>query len=93
MKYVASVRDKMTKKLMIIEQDYNRKSDFYKDLRDNDYSVRFITTPEKFDEDCEKWHERNELNKRVRKNIYAMDKAHAEKLNMSVTEYRKWFNN
>lgn len=89
-KYIASVRDKETKKLQLIEREYNRKSDFYNDLRNNGYSVRFITTEEKFDEDCEKWHEKNELCKRIHKNIYASDKMHAEKMNMTVTQYRAW---
>lgn len=89
-KYIASVRDKETKKLQLIEREYDRKSDFYNDLRNNGYSVRFITTEEKFDEDCEKWHEKNELCKRIRKNIYASDKMHAEKMNMTVTQYRAW---
>lgn len=89
-KYIASVRDKETKKLQLMEREYDRKSDFYNDLRNNGYSVRFITTEEKFDEDCEKWHEKNELCKRIRKNIYASDKMHAEKMNMTVTQYRAW---
>ena len=89
-KYIASVRDKETKKLQLIEREYDRKSDFYNDLRNNGYSVRFITTEEKFDEDCEKWHEKNELCKRIHKDIYASDKMHAEKMNMTVTQYRAW---
>lgn len=91
-KYIASVRDKETKKLMIIESEYDRKSDFYVDLRNNGYSVRFITTEEKFDEDCEKWHERNETSKRFHKAVYASYKEFAEKMNMSVAEYRAWLN-
>ena len=90
MLYIASVRDKETKKLQLIEREYNRKSDFYNDLRNNGYSVRFITTEEKFDEDCEKWHEKNELSKRYHNAIYASDKMHAEKMNMTVAEYRAW---
>ena len=56
--YIASVRDKETKELQLITKEYERKSDFYEDLRMNGYSVRFITTPEKFDEDCEKYAEK-----------------------------------
>ena len=95
-KYIASVtmKNKETgkKELTIIESEYDRKSDFYNDLRKNGYSVRFITTEEKFDEDCEKWHEANERSKRIRKAIYASDKMHAEKMNMTVAEYRTWCN-
>lgn len=89
-KYIASVRDKETKKLQLIEREYNRKSDFYNDLRNSGYSVRFITTEEKFDEDCEKWHEKNERSKRYHNAIYASDKMHAEKMNMTVAQYRAW---
>lgn len=64
-KYIASVRDKETKLLSIIESEYDRKSDFYSDLHGNGYSVRFISTEEKFDEDCQKWHERNERRKLI----------------------------
>lgn len=93
MKYIASVRDKETKELMIIEREYSRKSDFYNDLRGNGYSVRFITTEEKFEEECEKWHEKNETSKRIHKALYASDEQHASRMNMTVTEYRAWLNN
>lgn len=92
MKYIASVRDKETKQLMIIEREYARKSDFYSDLKGNGYSVRFITTEEKFDEDCDKWHAKNELSKNIHKAIYAADKAEAERMNMTVAQYRAWLN-
>lgn len=88
--YIASVRDKETKELMLIEKDYERKSDFYSDLRGNGYSVRFITTEDKFDEACAKWHEANELSKSIHKAQYASDKKHAENMGMSVAEYRDW---
>ena len=92
MLYIASVRDKETKKLQLIEREYDRKSDSYNDLRNNGYSVRFIATEETFDNECEKWHEKNELCKRIRKNIYASDKRLASKMNMTVAEYRAWLN-
>lgn len=93
MKYIASVRNKETKELMIIEREYNRKSDFYNDLRGNNYSVRFIATEETFEEECEKWHEKNETSKRIHKAIYAFDKQHASRMNMTVAEYRALLNN
>lgn len=88
--YVASVRDKETKKLMIIEREYDRKADFESDLRGNGFAIRFISTPEKFDEDCEKYAARWEMNKAVKNAIYANDKESAKKMNMSVKEYRQW---
>lgn len=88
MKYIASVRDSETKKIMIIEREYETKKAFMSDLRCNGYRVRFISTPEKFDEDCEKYHMIWEQNKKVKKAIYDADKKHAAKLNMSVKEYR-----
>jgi uncharacterized protein (DUF169 family) len=97
MKYIASVTMKNEKtgkkELTLIEREYDRKSDFYNDLRCNGYSVRFISTEEKFDDDCEKWHEKNELCKYVHKAMYESDKRFAEKMNMSVAEYRAWLNN
>lgn len=92
MLYIASVRDKETKKLQLIKREYDRKSDFYNDLRCNGYSVRFIATEETFDAECEKWHERNEASKRYHNAIYASDKKHAEKMGMTVSEYRAWLN-
>lgn len=88
--YIASVRDKDTKELMIIERDYERKSDFYNDLRGNGYSVRFITTEDKFDEACEKWNAACELSKFVHKAQYDSDKKQAARMNMTVAEYRAW---
>ena len=60
MMYIAMVTDKETRKLEKIESEYNSKKEFEKDLRNNGYSVRFITTEENFDEDCTKYHERLE---------------------------------
>lgn len=88
-KYIASVRDKETKELMIIEREYNRKSDFYNDLRGNGYSVRFIATEETFDEECEKWHEKNETSKRYHQIKYNIDKEYADKYGISVAHYRR----
>lgn len=73
--FVASVRDKKSREIKIIEREYERKSDFYNDLRGNGYSVRFITTPDKFDEACEKWYEACEMSKAIHKAQYATDKS------------------
>lgn len=59
-KYIACVRNKETKELMTIEREYNRKADFESDLRGNGYSIRFITTEDKFDEAAQKWYDYNE---------------------------------
>lgn len=88
--YIASVRDAETKEIKIIKREYNRKSDFYNDLRNNGYRVRFITTEEKFDEDCEKYNQMWETNKEIKKAIYAHDKECAASYNMTVKEYREW---
>lgn len=87
-KYIAAVT--FEGKLEIIEREYDRKSDFYTDLRANGYRVRFISTPEKFDEDCEKYHSRCELNKYVKNTIYASYKESAKRMNMTVKEYKAW---
>ena len=92
-KYIASVRDAETRHITIIEREYDRKIDFYMDLRNNGYRVRFISTEEKFDEDCTKYHERMETNKMIKNALYADYKAHAERMGMTVAEYRAWLKN
>lgn len=88
--YIASVKDKKTKEIKIITSVYNTKKEYAEDLKRNGYSVRFITTENKFDEDCEKYYEKNRINSIIRKNLYESDKKHAEKMGMSVKEYRNW---
>lgn len=92
MKYIASVRDKETRKLMVIEKEYPTKKAFESDLRGNGFSIRFIATEETFDEACEKWHDYNERSKRYHKQVYTSDKKHATRLGMSIAEYRTWLN-
>ena len=87
--FKALVRNKDTKAYTIIESEYERKSDFYTDLRGNGYRVLFISTPENFDEDSAKYHERCELNKTVKNLQYASDKKIAVALGMTVKEYRE----
>lgn len=55
MKYIASVRNKETRELTTITSEYPNKKEFAEDLRGNGYSIRFISTEDKFDADCEKW--------------------------------------
>lgn len=86
--YIASVRDKKTKQLMIIKREYDRKSDFYTDLRKNGYSVRFITTEEKFDEDCQKWHDKNELCKNISRERTKFNRGLRAKSNQNISESR-----
>ena len=88
--YIASVRDKRTKKIEIIEREYPSAAAFRSDLYSNGYSVRFITTPDKFDEACEKWNDACERSNAVHKCIYACHKKRAEELGMTVAEYRTW---
>lgn len=66
-KYIASVKDRETKKVELIEREYDSKKGFETDLRTNGYAVRFISTPEKFDEDCEKFAKQLELKRNVAK--------------------------
>ena len=62
MKYKAIVKDKQTKKLTIIESDYNCKNDFIHDLRSNGYMVnnKKVKEAKLFDyiinnTNCNKW--------------------------------------
>lgn len=86
--YVASVT--LDGKVEIIRSEYDRKQDFYNDLRGNGYRVRFISTEENFDADCEKYHERCEKNKRIKKLVYASHKESAKRMHMTVKEFRAW---
>lgn len=68
MKYVASVRNKDTNKLEVItREDYSSKKSFEADLKRNGYKVRFISTEDKFDEDCDKYNSKLECAKAARK--------------------------
>lgn len=87
-KYIASVT--FDGELQIIEKEYDRKQDFYNDLKANGYRVRFISTEEKFDEDAIKYNERCEMNKRIKNAIYASDKKQAEAMNMTVAQFRAY---
>ena len=70
MKYVASVRNKDTNKLEVItREDYSSKKSFEADLKGNGYKIRFISTEDKFDEDCDKYNIKLESAKAARKAI------------------------
>lgn len=77
-------------KIEIVKSEYNRKQDFYIDLRGNGYKVRFISTEENFDADCEKYHERCEMN-RIRNNArYRATAQFAKEMKMTVKEFKAW---
>ena len=90
MMYIACVRDKATKKIEVIEKDYDNKKDFEIDLRCNGYRIRFITTPEKFDEACEKYHNACERSKAYHKAEYAVYKDYGKKNGMTFQQYKAW---
>ena len=88
MNYIALVKDTDTKTIKIINgDDYKTKKAFESDLRGNGYKIRFITTEEKFDEDCEKYHNTVEKIARRNKINREMKKSTARMLGMSVKEY------
>lgn len=95
-KYIASVRNKDTKELMLIEREYDKKKDFEIDLRMNGFSIRFITTPDKFDEACEKWYQACEQSKIRHQAVNSYYKEQAEKYGISTAHYKraytKWIN-
>lgn len=91
-KYIASVRNKDTKELMLIEREYDKKKDFEIDLRMNGFSIRFITTPDKFDEACEKWYQACEQSKLRHKVRHDLDKEQAKKYGISAAHYRRAYN-
>lgn len=88
-KLIASVIDKETKELVIIERDnYETKKQFREDLAYNGYSVRFIATEETFDDECNKYYERKDAAIRRSKLLWESDKRLADKLGMTVKELR-----
>lgn len=88
MMYIACVTHN-GKNLETIKREYSSKKAFYSDLRGNGYSVRFISTEEKYDEDCQKWHERNERSKQYHKIEHDCYKEYADKYGISVAHYRR----
>lgn len=67
MMYKASV--KLDGHIMTITSEYNSKKDFAADLRKNGYKVSFVSTPENFDADLEKYCEKKERINRVKKYV------------------------
>lgn len=91
MKYIAVVRDKETREIKIFEEmEYLTKKAFADDLRGNGYAVRFITTEDKFDEDCVKYDERVKETAARNKAIREYEKRHANEMGMTVKEYKFW---
>ena len=90
-KLIASVVDRETKELQIIEREnYKTKKAFRADLVGNGYRVHFIATEETFDEECVKYHERVNRQVRINKMLWESDKKQAERMGMSVKEFREW---
>ena len=56
--YIASVR--FDGEVFEMKREYRTKAAFRADLLENGFSVRFITTAEKYDEDVTKYYERLE---------------------------------
>lgn len=77
MKYIASVRNKETRELTTITSEYPSKKEFAEDLRGNGYSIRFISTEDKFDADCEKWYACNDASKTYHKIMRELRKKYA----------------
>lgn len=89
MLYIASVRDKETKEVKVIEREYETKKAFREDLLCNGYSVRFIATEETFDEECEKYHNRVQLQISISKAVSKGRTEAAHRCNMTVKEYER----
>lgn len=88
-KYAASVRDRKTKELKDIFGEAKSRYEFYLSIKD-EYRVRFIVTPDKLEEAYEKYRVGHARNLMLKKEKYSHDKAEAEKMKMTVAEYRKW---
>ena len=68
--YIASVR--FENEVFEMKREYRTKAAFRADLLENGFSVRFITTAEKYDEDVTKYYERLERtrdNARIKRQV------------------------
>ena len=68
--YIASVR--FENEVFEMKREYRTKAAFKADLLENGFSVRFITTAEKYDEDVAKYYERLERtrdNARIKRQV------------------------
>ena len=68
--YIASVR--FEGEVFEMKREYRTKAAFRADLLENGFSVRFITTAEKYDEDVAKYYERLERtrdNARIKRQV------------------------
>lgn len=74
--FKAYVKCKESKEFTIIESKYEYKKDFKNDLENNGYIVYVISTPDSFDNDCKKYEEKREQQKRKQKTYYEIKKAH-----------------
>lgn len=87
--YGAWVVDRETKEITTVIAEAESREEFYESIKGK-YRVRLITKPEKLEEECKQWEIRHARNKKLKNEKYAADKVEAEKMNMSVIEYRKW---
>lgn len=78
------------KKWEIIKSEYPTKKAFREDLNANGYAVRFIATEETWDEESEKWGERNERNKAIQKYIRMSDDQKKIEWEKHRAEQEKW---
>lgn len=91
MNYIASVKDPDTNTVVLISKDcFKTKKEFAICLRENGYRVRFITTEEKFDEDCNKYHLRVDRTNRMNKFKRQAERETAERLGMTVRQFRSF---
>lgn len=65
--YIASVKQSRKGNIEIIKERFNNKAEFKKALHDNGYIVRFISTEENFESDCEKYYTKLEKQRQKRK--------------------------
>lgn len=92
MLYVASVKEKESKRLSIIKSEYETKKEFREDLKNNGYSIRFIATEETFNKECEKYHEKLDRQNMINKLNNKSNNETAKILGMTVAEYKAWLN-
>lgn len=86
--YSAFVTDKETGEKLVITREYNNMAAFKSDLHGNGYAIAFVCLDENYDEAAEKYRERLEMKKAVRKYVREHDEERAAAKGMTYREYK-----
>lgn len=87
MTYTAYVMDKSDREIMTITRDdFTSKKEFTEALRQNGFAVKFVSTPEKFNADLEKYCEKKDRINRIKKFVRDEMKKAEQRATETTTE-------